>query len=276
MFRSVRVPAVVGLLWATIPLVIASVTGIGCATPTPGNESDHVHQVVWVDSSGRTIRVVPQSDANYAGLWLSRDERSAVADILRSDRSHALWRIDLTTGASQPVAEPGRSTVLPSGGRLTHWSEQFMVFDRLDGAGADTGRDIAAGADAQRAVPFLRTPWIERDGQLSAEGQWMAYVSEESGLAEVYVQTYPDTALGRWLVSLADGGQRPAWRADSLMIYYWAPGARLMQVPLKRGRKLVQPGRPELMLTAGAEAPYAVTGDGLRILMAVPRTNVRP
>jgi hypothetical protein len=43
-----------------------------------------------------------------------------------------------------------------------------MVFDRLDSAGAGTGHDIAAGADAQRAVPFLRTPWIERDGQLSA------------------------------------------------------------------------------------------------------------
>jgi hypothetical protein len=120
---------------------------------------------------------------------------------------------------------------------------------------------------------YQSTPWIERGGQLSAEGKWLAYVSEESGVPEVYVQTFPDPTRGRWLVSMPGGGDRPAWRADSLAMFYWAPGARLMKVPLKKGRALVQPLGADVLFTmpdAAAGVPYAVARDD-RVLMAVPR-----
>jgi hypothetical protein len=119
----------------------------------------------------------------------------------------------------------------------------------------------------------LDSQWLERQGQLSSDQRWMAYVSEETGVPEVYVRTFPDPEAGRWLISLPDGGERPVWRADSLMIYYWAPGGRIVAVPLKRGNQFVLPGNPRVWVTAPAAAPvpYAVTRNGRRVLMAVPQ-----
>jgi eukaryotic-like serine/threonine-protein kinase len=55
-------------------------------------------------------------------------------------------------------------------------------------------------------------------GRLSPDGRWLAYHSEESGGAEVYVTPFPDTDA-RWQIS-ADGGTGPAWSPDGTEVYY--------------------------------------------------------
>jgi hypothetical protein len=186
-----------------------------------------------------------------------------------------LWRIDLATGASRPVPFPSSSGLVGAGTapdrRVTHWSETQLVFEET---GASRQRDLWAGAEGSDR--YQATPWIERGGQLSADGKWMAYVSEESGYPEVYVQTFPDATLGRWLMSLPGGGDRPAWRADSLAMFYWAPGGRFMKVPLKKGRALVQPLGADVLFTMPevvVGVPFAVARDD-RVLMAMPREVV--
>jgi hypothetical protein len=105
----------------------------------------------------------------------------------------------------------------------------------------------------------------------------MAYVSEEGGRPEIYIQTFPDPSLGRWLASGPEGGERPVWRADSLRLYYWAPAGRFTSVSLKRGRVLTEPGHPVTLFDApaGEPVPFAVTLDE-RVLMAVSRSRPMP
>ena len=54
--------------------------------------------------------------------------------------------------------------------------------------------------------PFLRTPFLESQGQLSPDGHWIAYVSFESGQREVYLRPFP-SGDGKWQISTRGGHQ---------------------------------------------------------------------
>ena len=62
------------------------------------------------------------------------------------------------------------------------------------------------------------TPFDESAPAFSPDGKWLAYVSDESGRAEVYVQPYPGPGA-KWAVS-TEGGTEPAWSADGRELYF--------------------------------------------------------
>ena len=68
---------------------------------------------------------------------------------------------------------------------------------------------------------------------LSPDGRWLAYVSDESGRYEVYVQSFPGGG-GKRQVSTG-GGIGPRWRGDGKELFYHAPDGKLMAVPVKSG-----------------------------------------
>jgi Tol biopolymer transport system component/tRNA A-37 threonylcarbamoyl transferase component Bud32 len=86
----------------------------------------------------------------------------------------------------------------------------------------------------RRASTLLATSKDERAARLSPDGRFLAYVSDQSDDAEVYVRTFPDSA-GTWLVSQG-GGTEPAWSPDGRELYYRS-GDWLMAVPI-----VTQPG----------------------------------
>jgi eukaryotic-like serine/threonine-protein kinase len=89
----------------------------------------------------------------------------------------------------------------------------------------------------QKPFGLLTTPFSETQAQLSPDGRWVAYVSNESGRFEVYVQNFPKPA-GKWQIS-TDGGVQPRWRGDGKEIYYLsAVGRRVMAVPVNAGASL--------------------------------------
>ena len=59
----------------------------------------------------------------------------------------------------------------------------------------------------RKAVTFLQTPANEGEGQFSPGGEWMAYVSDESGRREVYVQHVPANG-SKFQISSAGGEPR--------------------------------------------------------------------
>ncbi len=48
--------------------------------------------------------------------------------------------------------------------------------------------------ESRQPRPLIQTPFDEYQGVLSPDGRWLAYVSEESGSPQVYVQSFPDGA----------------------------------------------------------------------------------
>ncbi len=77
---------------------------------------------------------------------------------------------------------------------------------------------VTQGADSPVFSDYLRANWNETSGTLSPDGRWLAYVSDESGVPEVYVRSFPE-AEGQQRIS-SDGGTQPLWAPDGAAIYF--------------------------------------------------------
>ena len=128
-----------------------------------------------------------------------------------------------------------------------------------------------------KPIPYLQTPFSELRGQFSPDGRWMAYVSDESGRYEVYVQTVPASGP-KWQVSNA-GGDFPRWRRDGKELYFIAADQQLMAVPVKvssGSSATFEPGAPQPLfrIEPVAASPvaaglYVPTANGERFLVNV-------
>ena len=88
----------------------------------------------------------------------------------------------------------------------------------------------------RKPIPVLVSPFLESQPMFSPDGRFVAYVSNESGAAEIYVQTFPDGG-GKWQVS-SSGGVDPSWRGDGKELYYRSPDQKLMAVEIRSGARV--------------------------------------
>jgi eukaryotic-like serine/threonine-protein kinase len=127
---------------------------------------------------------------------------------------------------------------------------------------------VIGGTPAQ----FLSGEGSQTNAQISADGKWVAYASNESGAWEIYVTTFPG-ATGKWQVSRG-GGTEPRWRGDDKELYYLAPSGTLMAVPIEASGTFSS-GAPTPLFQVRGRAPisstdlftYDVTKDGQRFLV---------
>jgi serine/threonine-protein kinase len=116
--------------------------------------------------------------------------------------------------------------------------------------------------------PFKNTPAAERQGSLSPDGHWMAYVSNESGAPEVYVEPVPGPG-GRRQIS-SDGGEEPRWVRNGREITY-RNGTKMMSVPVQ-DQPTLQLGKPIELFDRKFDRGlgvngYDVTPDGRMFVM---------
>ena len=150
------------------------------------------------------------------------------------------------------------------------WSRdgRFLLFAQ---DGAQTRADLWAlpmtGND-RKPIAIANTPFVERVGEFSPDGRWVAYETDESGRFEIVVQPFPNPT-GKWQVSTG-GGVKPRWLADGRELYYLAPDGRLMAVAVTTQGSAFRAGTPVALFpthvatsgTSTTKAQYAVSGDG--------------
>ena len=112
----------------------------------------------------------------------------------------------------------------------------------------------------------------QANGQISSDGKWLAYASDESGNWEIYVTTFPGTA-GKWQVSRG-GGNEPRWRGDGKEIFYLGPNGMITAVPVSSQGGFATGTPTPLFQFHGRAAisstdafSYDVTKDGKRFLV---------
>jgi serine/threonine-protein kinase len=66
---------------------------------------------------------------------------------------------------------------------------------------------------------LLHDKFSEAQPRISPNGQWMAYVSDESGRNEIYIRPFPEVDKGRWQVS-TNSGDSPLWSLDGRELFY--------------------------------------------------------
>ena len=130
----------------------------------------------------------------------------------------------------------------------------------------------------RKATPYIQAPFNQDLGQVSPDGRWVAYVSNESGLNQVWVQSFPSPGT-RYQVSTA-GGTMPRWRGDGRELFYIRVGLgeTLMSVSVETRGPGLRFATPEPLFDSYASIifsgshllvqSYSVTKDGNRFLVA--------
>ena len=228
-----------------------------------------ITQLTWMSRDGKALGTVGPPGP-YMNVRISPDGKRAAVD--RFDPQPSIWVAELERPAmsritsgniydSTPIWAPdGRSLAfalavdtppnlyvkaLDAQGdlrRLTRstiqqfpqsWSRDGLIaFIRID---PKTGEDIwlVPASGDREPWPIIQTGFVETRAQISPDGRWLAYVSDESKQAQVYVTQFPKPS-GKWTVSSGAGGW-PMWRPDSRELYYRAPDGTLMAVAVGAG-----------------------------------------
>ena len=173
----------------------------------------------------------------------------------------------------------GEEVVLKSAADMVPWSwspdARFVVY-------RSTMRVIKMGIlplTGERTPHLLElSKFNEAQGQISPDGRWLAYTSNESGRFEVYVQSFPAPGGGKWQIS-REGGTHLRWRRDGRELFYIARDGRLMAVPIS-GTTALEVGAAIPLFAArvlngaatnvGSRQQYDVARDGQRFLLNVP------
>ena len=269
-------------------------------------------QLVWFDRSGRKVGTVGEAGDYSTPRLSPDGKKLAVAIREQSKSDTDLWLFDFSrqtwsrftfdpAAERAPLWSPDGTRILYTVGGITNvlelyekpasgsgeprlavgspfdkfpsdWSRdgRFIVYHSL---GGKTFWDIfVAPVDGGKPFPFLATKAIEVQGQISPDGRWMAYASDESGRLEVYVTRFPDKH-GHWQIS-SNGGTQPSWRADGKEIFYLGPDQALMSVGVQAGDSF-ESGAPTIlfrasfpMLVPAYWANYSATPDGQRFLVS--------
>ncbi len=159
--------------------------------PTVDDVNDHVP--LWTLDSQR-IAFYSQRSATSGIHWMNADGTGKV---------ELLFRMPGRTIAPQCWSGGGSTLLISSRPRA------YLNYD--------IGSLSVEGDRAWK--PLLQEEHAELLPQISPDGKWMAYMSNESGQNEIYVRSYPDVNKGRMQVSTS-GGTEPRWSPDGRELFY--------------------------------------------------------
>jgi serine/threonine-protein kinase len=122
-----------------------------------------------------------------------------------------------------------------------------------------------------KPAPLIHTPFTIRNADVSPDGRWIAYESNESAQFQIYVQPFPDVNAGRWQISSA-GGTKPLWAPNGRELFYVDGTGAVTTVPIQAAAAFSF-GKPVRLVDAkyfhGVQQSrsYDVSRDGQRFLM---------
>ena len=117
---------------------------------------------------------------------------------------------------------------------------------------------------------FSSSSFVLSNGELSPDGHWLAYQSNESGRFEIAVRPFPNAAAGHWTISTS-GGTRPLWARSGTELFYLDGAGAMMRVPVQMAPTF-SAGTPAKLfdtryVTGQTGRSYDVSPDGQRFLM---------
>lgn len=125
--------------------------------------------------------------------------------------------------------------------------------------------------DNYKVDTLMRTKNFEYGGMVSPDGKWFVYGSNESGILQIYMKTFPDLQ-GKWQIS-TNGGSSPSWTPSGDKIYYLDLQYKILSVSLQKKPSIVI-GNPVIIFNAiNGYLPstptnnYDITPDGEKIIM---------
>jgi Tol biopolymer transport system component len=285
-----------------------SVSQTGVLAYSSGNAGKSVP--TWLDRSGKEIGTIG-GPSNYIRPSLSSDGKRVAVDGTDLQGNRDVWLIDLATGKpTRFTFDPGQDLFpvwSPDGSRVVFASDRQgarTIYQKMSsGAGEEllllktdaNTYPVDWSADGRFLLYIVNDPktkvdvWVlpmsgdqkpfsvlhsdasERAARFSPDGRWIAYVSDASGINQVYVKAFPDSG-GQWQVS-TNGGYHLAWRHDGKELFYVSSDKKMMAVEVKGEGANFDASAPkplfDLRIPAfnAASAQFAVSKDGQKFLV---------
>jgi serine/threonine-protein kinase len=218
---------------------------------------------IWViDIGGQTAsRLTSGEFINDRPEW-TPDGRRILYRTGRGTRSSIWWRAADQSDNESPLLTSDKEdyyegVITPDG--------KYLVY-QLDTAGADISAQSLSGD--KKKTPLVTGQSIEDMGRVSPDGKWLAFVTNESGSNEVFVQPFPGPG-GRVQVS-SHGGDEPLWSPRGSKLYY-RDESNVVAVSYSAGSEFQVTGRQQLfpdvfVRRALPHANYDLTPDGSTFL----------
>jgi len=246
----------------------ASISSDGTLATIPEGSSSE-QQLTWFDRGSKVSGTVGRDGLNVRSPRLSPDGHQVVATVLgpntdlfvfdvdkgtdrrltfeagsdtngawSADGRHIVYQCEAGICARASDGSGGRVVLTPGPAELPEISpdNKYLVFVRNQPT-TSTDLLIVPLGPSGLAAPAVEAPKslvsaerVQSRYALSPDGKFLAYESNESGSAEIYVTTFP-SGEGKWQVS--HGGAGPRWSRAGDRIFYIAAD-RLMEVALDR------------------------------------------
>jgi eukaryotic-like serine/threonine-protein kinase len=279
----------------------------------PGTADRGERTLVWVDRNGKA-EPFPLPARSYLHPRFSPDMRQLAIEI--EGPNHDFYIYDFprgvlskmtTDGLSHwPVWSPDGAQLVYRSGPMMRWRMWRIPADRSRPADQLPGTGISQNAESwspdghaiaytamtqelgyhimveslegdQRSRPFVDTKAPAGSPKFSPDGHWLAYCSNESGKAQVYVQAFPGP--GPKIQISNDGGSDPVWKRTGGELYF-RNGDKMMAVVVSTTGAFTA-GRPRILWEGhyshgmstscgppgASSSNYDVTADGHRFLM---------
>jgi serine/threonine-protein kinase len=118
------------------------------------------------------------------------------------------------------------------------------------------------------AAPYAQSPFNESYAAIAPDGQWLAYASDESGQAEIYLDSFPTP--GRRARLTAGGGTEPRWSRSGRELFF-RRGSEIHVVNVAFDADIPLASSTMRLFDAGGEIrSFDVSADGQRVLVNVP------
>ncbi len=235
-------------------------------TSTEGSNQD-----VWVYDIARGVRTRLSSapEIDRRPVWSPAGDEVAFTSARAGNEDIFLRQAD-GSGEEKVLAATPRPEY------LSDWSRdgKYLLYHLND---PKTGPDLwylESNEDGSgwEPHPFLQTPSNELVPRFSPDGRYVAYVSDESGQFEVYVQPFPEG--GRKVTVSSNGGTKVRWSRDGKELFY-VEGQTLVAVSVSSGSSFSVGSATRLFEHPGLGpginyAPYDVSADGQRFILAEP------
>ncbi len=243
-------------------------------SPDGGRVAVEIDGQTWVHDLKRETmtRLTFTGSQNDGPAWSADGMRIAVRSNRGGPPATMFWQMADGSGGDERLSPADQV------GNLAHSFSpdgRLLAFGRTD---PKTLRDIwVLSVEGRVRSPFLVTPATEGAARFSPDGRWIAYVSDESGRPEIFVQPFPGPG-GKWQIS-TEGGIEPAWNSSGRELFY-RNGTRMMAVPVTTQGTFAA-GHPTVLFEGSYLAStfpltgvtYDVTRDGQRFLMVKDETT---
>jgi serine/threonine-protein kinase len=236
---------------------------------------------IWVwDFSRRMLTLITTDPARDEDPVWSRDGRRLIFLSLRTGAGNLFWQPADGSGTAERLTDAlrirGPDAATPDG--------KWLVVRESDGKGTfdlallELPDKPGMKPASSETKPLVPSSFAESNAEVSPDGRWLTYQSNNSGSLEVYLRPFPNPAVGQWQVSRG-GGTEPLWSRDSRELFYRSASGAVMRVPIDP-RSPTPPGAPIQLFNGpsyvvGGSGPFAglrrrtydVSLDGRRFLM---------